>query len=141
MSVYRVSVILHLAAAFLWLGHMFFWSLFSGPVLKKMDPPATGARLRELSLRTGGLGWPALAILIATGAIMLGYRGIGLETLLSGDLLATRYGRVLTMKLLLVTGMVVYQAAFGHRGAPRAIYLDMLAALGVLGASVMLAGR
>ena len=43
--------------------------------------------------------------------------------------------------LLLVTGMVVYQAAFGHRGAPRAIYLDMLAALGVLGASVMLGGR
>lgn len=141
MSVYRVCIILHLAAAFLWLGHMFFWSLFSGPVLKKMDPPATGARLRELSLRTGGLGWPALVVLISTGVIMLGYRGIGIETLLSGDLLVTRYGRALTLKLLLVGGMVVYQAAFGHRGAPRAIYLDMLAALGVLGASVMLAGR
>lgn len=141
MSVYGVCMVLHLAAAFLWLGHMFFWSLFSGPVLKSVDPPATGSRLRELSLRSGGLGWPALAVLIATGAVMLGYRGIGPDVLLSGDLLATRYGRALTLKLLLVAGMVGYQAAFGHRGAPRAIYLDMLAALGVLGASVMLAGR
>jgi hypothetical protein len=45
------------------------------------------------------------------------------------------------MKLVLVAGMVGYQIAYGHRPAPRAIYLNMLAACLVLGASVVLAGR
>jgi len=37
-----------------------------------------------------------------------------------------------------VLAMVGYQLVFGHRPAPRAIYLNMLAALLVLGASVLL---
>ncbi len=141
MSLYRVCLVLHLAAAFLWLGHMFFWSVFAGPVLKKIGPPETGARLRALSLRMGGLGWPALTVLVATGIVMLGVRGIGVEALVSGQLLATRFGRALSLKLALVLAMIAYQAVFGHRSAPRAIYLNMLAALLVLGASAIVAGR
>lgn len=141
MSVYRLCIILHFAAAFLWLGHMFFWSIFAGPVLKRIDPPEAGARLKELSMKMGGLGWPALGVLIATGTIMLRYRGIGLAEILSREWLSQPFGRALAMKLVLVTGMVGYQIAYGHRPAPRAIYLNMLAACLVLGASVILAGR
>jgi hypothetical protein len=62
MALYRVCFALHLASASLWLGHMFLLSLFSGPVLKKLEPPETAQQLRRLSFWMGGLGWPALTI-------------------------------------------------------------------------------
>lgn len=136
----RICVILHLTAAMAWLGHMFFWSIFGGPALKKVDPPETASRLRALSLRMGGLGWPALAVLILTGALMLGYRGIGTVELVSGEAFTGRFGTALAAKLALVGAMVGYQIVFGHRPT-RAVYLNMLAALLVLGASVVLSGR
>lgn len=141
MSLYATCFALHLVAAFAWLGHMFFWSLFGGPVLKKIEPPETAATLRAISMRMGGLGWPALAILTTTGAYMLTQRGIGIGTLISADFLATPYGRAIALKLTLVAAMIVYQIVFAHRRAPRAIYLNMLSALLILGASVVIAGR
>lgn len=136
-----VVFFLHIAAACLWLGHMFFWSLVSGPALKKVDPPETATRLRELSMRMGGLGWPALAVLVLTGLYMLDARGIGVTDIFSPELRTIGFGRTLLLKLALVLFMVVYQAVLGHRRAPRAIYANMLVALLVLAASVVLAGR
>ena len=138
---YAGAFFLHITAACLWLGHMFFWSLISGPALKKIDPPETAQRLRELSQRMGALGWPALTVLILSGAYMLGARGIGLSDLLSADFRSTQFGQVLLLKGVLVLGMVVYQAVLGHRHAPRAIYANMLAALSIIAASVVLGGR
>lgn len=138
---YRLSVILHLAATLTWLGHMFYWSLFSGPALKKIEPPETAALLRARSMRMGGLGWPALAVLVMTGTYMLIARGVDLGDLVTGQMLDHRFGRALTIKLVLVIGMVGYQIVLGHRRAPRAIYLNMLAALGVLAAAVVVSGR
>jgi uncharacterized membrane protein len=140
VTLYRICIVLHVAAAALWLGHMFFWSLISGPVLKSIQPPATAQRLRELSFWMGGLGWPALVIQAITGAVMLAHRGVTAELIISGDLLRQPYGNVLVTKLVLVALMVVYQAKFGHHPAPRAIYLNIATALLVLGASVLLAG-
>lgn len=138
---YGAVFFLHIGAACLWLGHMFFWSLVSGPVLKRIDPPETAARLRELSMRMGGLGWPALIVLVISGIYLLAARGIGLAALFSPELRAIAFGRVLIVKLLLVLGMIFYQAVIGHRSAPRAIYANMLAALFIIAASVVLAGR
>jgi uncharacterized membrane protein len=139
MTLYRICIVLHVAAASLWLGHMFFWSLFSGPVLKSIEPPATANRLRELSFWMGGLGWPALAILAVTGALMLGRHGITWEVLASGRLLEVPFGRTLAIKLALVLAMVGYQVKFAHRAAPRAIHWNIAAALLVLAASTLLA--
>ncbi len=140
MTLYRLCIVLHVIAAAVWLGHMFFWSLFAGPGLKKMEDEPTGRELRRLSLAHGGLGWPALAVLLLTGAYMLSARGLGLGDLFSPALLASRFGRALDAKLILVAAMIGYQAVFGHRAAPRAIYANMLAALLVLAASVLMAG-
>jgi len=137
---YRLSLTLHLLAALVWLGHMFFWSVVSGPALKKVEPAETATLLRELSMRLGGLGWPALAVLVLTGGYMLAIRGITPAVLFSPGALASPMLRALALKLLLVAGMVAYQIAFGHRRAPRAIYLNMLAALIVLGAALALRG-
>ena len=136
--VYMICVSLHLVALTLWLGHMFVWSLVTGPAMKRIEPAATADMLRETSVSHGGLGWPALAVLIPTGIYMLNYRGIGLDMLLSGAAFDGPQGVALAIKLVLVAGMVFYQAFIGHRKASIAIYFDMLAALGVIATSIII---
>ena len=137
-GIYLVCVALHLLAALLWLGHMFVWSLITGPAMKRIQPAATADLLRDTSVSHGGLGWPALGVLIPTGLYMLHYRGIGIDTLLSGEAFAGPQGTALAIKLVLVAGMVFYQAFIGHRKASIAIYFDMLAAIGVIATSVII---
>ncbi|MGH6943839.1 MAG: hypothetical protein ACREH6_06440 [Geminicoccaceae bacterium] len=139
MDLYRACIILHLLAASLWLGHMFVWSLFAMPALKRVQPAEAAEYLRERSLEMGGLGWPALIVLVPTGAYMLSARGIGVPELVSGAAFAAPGGTALALKLVLVACMIAYQALFGHRKATVAIHVNMLLALLLLAASVVLA--
>jgi putative copper export protein len=134
---YWVCISLHLLAASLWLGHMFVWSLVVGPAQKRIEPPETAELLRERSLYMGGLGWPALAILVATGLYLLNARGISPGDLVSGAAFSAAGGS-LAIKLGALLFMIVYQAIWAHGRAPIAIYCNILAALIVLGASVVL---
>jgi len=138
VDVYTFCLALHLVAVTVWIGHMLFWSLIVGPLAKRADPPAEGERLRAAATRHGGLGWPALAVLFGTGLAMLHFRGVfsggGLESLS-----ASTAGRLLLVKLALVTCMVAYQWTVGHRPAPKLIYLNMLAALMIVAISVVIA--
>lgn len=138
MSLYHLSIGLHLTAMALWLGHMFVWSLIIGPALKGVQPAGDAEILRERSLFRGGLGWPALAVLVITGVYQLGVRGIGIADLVSGAAFAGTQGTILVVKLALVACMVFYQAVFAHGRAPIAIYFNMLAALVILAASTVL---
>jgi len=138
MALYRICIALHILALSLWLGHMFVWSLIIGPALKRIQPPAQAELLRERSLFRGGLGWPALAVLVPTGLYLLAHRGITWQLLLSGAAFEGAAGTALALKLLLVFGMICFQALVGHKRAPIAIYFNMLAALGVIGASVIM---
>lgn len=134
---YWVCVSFHLLAASLWLGHMFVWSLVVGPAQKRIEPPETAELLRERSLYLGALGWPALAVLFVTGLYMLSHRGVSPGDLVSGAAFAAN-GDGLAIKLGAVLFMIFYQIVWAHRRAPIAIYFNMLAALIVLGASVVL---
>ena len=138
MSLYHLSIGLHLTAMALWLGHMFVWSLIIGPALKGVQPAEDAEILRERSLFRGGLGWPALAVLVITGVYQLGGRGIGIADLVSGAAFAGAQGTILAVKLALVACMVFYQAVFAHGRVPIAIYFNMLAALVILAASTVL---
>jgi hypothetical protein len=138
MSWYQLNVILHLLAMCIWFGHMFFWTLVVGPVTNRFEVPETGRMLRQLSLRLGGLGWPALGILILTGAIMLRFRGVTLSEVISGEFFTNPFGRVLGIKFLLIAWMIFYQIAIGHRPAPRLIFINMAAALMILVLSILL---
>jgi hypothetical protein len=138
LTLYHLCVVLHLTALGLWLGHMFVWALITGPALKRIQPANTAELLREKSLQRGGLGWPALAVLIPTGLYLLSVRGIMPMDLLTGAAYAGTQGVVLAVKLACVLIMIGYQASFGHRPAPIAIYFDMLAAVTIIGASVLL---
>ena len=84
----------------------------------------------------GGLGWPALAVLVATGLYLLGWRGIGPVDLVTGAAYAA--GGALAVKLPLVAVDDRLPGLWGHGAAPIAIYFNMLAALIILAASVVL---
>jgi len=75
-----------------------------------------------------------------TGAFFLVSRGLTPADLVSARVLSSTFGRALDAKLLLVLAMVGFQAVFGHREAPRAIYANMLVALLVLALAVWLTG-
>jgi uncharacterized membrane protein len=139
MDWYRVCIVMHLLAAFLWLGHMFIWSLFAMPALKRVEPAATADLLRERGLYLGGFGWPALIVLIPTGIYMLAARGITLADVLSGAAFAMAGGTALALKLVLVGCMVLYQTLFGHGPARVAIHVNILIALVLLAASAVIA--
>lgn len=138
MAFYLICVGLHILAVGLWIGHMIFWTLIIGPATKRLEPPENREIVRAVSIRKGGLGWPSLAVLILTGVYLLYYNGVTLGVMISGDFLGTRFGQILSLKILLVIGMIVYQARVGHRSSPLLIYADMLAAFLIIALSVLL---
>ena len=75
-TLYYVNVTIHVLAAMLWLGGMFFLGVVGAPVLRVVEPPALRQRLfQQLGLRARGLGWWAIGILVVTGTLNLWFRG------------------------------------------------------------------
>ena len=75
-TLYYVNVTVHVLAAMLWLGGMFFLGVVGAPVLRAVEPPALRQKLfRQLGMRARGLGWWAIAILVITGTLNLYFRG------------------------------------------------------------------
>lgn len=105
---YYVLVTLHVLAALLWLGGMFFLGLVGAPVLRSVEP----ARLRQelfnqLGLRFRTVGWTAIATLLLTGTAMLHLRGLlHVSVLGSSDFWRTTTGTALAVKLATVAFMV-----------------------------------
>ena len=90
MSLYYVNVSLHLLAALLWLGGMFFLAAVGAPVLRRVEPVALR---RELFTRIGVqfrlVGWIAIGVLVVTGVGNLYFRGV----LTSGSLTRAAFWR------------------------------------------------
>lgn len=108
MSVWHVSVTIHLLAAIVWIGGMFFLALVGAPALRGLDDPALRSRLfHAIGVRFRTVGWWAIAILVATGLVNLHVRGLlSTEVLGSRDFWSTPMGTALAWKLGLVAAMV-----------------------------------
>ena len=125
-NVYLLNVTLHVLAALLWLGGMFFFALVGAPVLRRVEPAALRARLfRELGAGFRRVGWSAIAVLLVTGALNLHLTGV----LRGGELgnpafWGSPYGRALAWKLGAVTVMVLVSAAHDFVYGPRAGRLE-----------------
>lgn len=112
MTLYLSLVTLHLLAAFLWLGGMFFLAAVGAPVLRRVDPPELRARLfRLLGEKARGVGWGAIAVLVVTGTWILHLRG-WLDPALWTDrrFWGSSAGTALAWKLGSVTLMLAVQA-------------------------------
>lgn len=111
MSVlYYTNVTIHVLAAMLWLGGMFFLGVVGAPVLRAVEPPALRQRLfQALGTRARDIGWWAIAVLLVTGVANLHYRGWlhwdGVFA--SAAFWRSASGHALALKLAAVTAMLV----------------------------------
>lgn len=77
MPYYYLNVTIHVLAALIWLGGMFFLALVGAPVLRAVEPPALRQALfDQLGRRFRSVGWMALGVLLVTGVLNLHFRGM-----------------------------------------------------------------
>jgi copper resistance protein D len=109
---YYLNVTIHVLAAVLWLGGMFFLAIVGAPVLRTVQPAELRARLfSELGRRYRVVGWIAIVVLVLTGLANLHFRGVlSAPTLTSGEFWRSRYGTALGWKLASVAAMLLFQA-------------------------------
>lgn len=112
MPLYTTVVTLHVLAAMLWLGGMFFLAAVGAPVLRKVEPASLRAALfRDLGQQFRTVGWGAILTLVATGTTMLHLRGVlDADVLTASTFWASPFGRTLFWKLVMVGAMLVVQA-------------------------------
>jgi copper resistance protein D len=122
VSLYHLNVTLHVLAALLWLGGMFFFAAVGAPVLRRVEPPALRAELfRTLGAGFRNVGWAAIAVLLVTGVLNLHFHGLLLAELwLDAGFWASGYGHTLGWKLGTVAIMVTTSAVHDFAWGPRA---------------------
>jgi copper resistance protein D len=133
MSLYHLNVTIHLLAAVLWLGGMFFFAVVGAPVLRGVQPATLRADLfRLLGERFRSVGWAAIAVLIVTGVGNLHFRGLLRWDLWSDSAFwSTALGVALMWKLVTVTLMVGISAAHDFVLGPAASRLNPTSAEGI----------
>ena len=112
MSWYYLNVTVHVFAALLWLGGMFFLAAVGAPVLRRIEDERLRRDLfRDLGRQFRSVGWAAIVVLVVTGVLNVWFRGM-LDWAVLGDpsFWATRYGTALGWKLGSVVVMLVVQA-------------------------------
>ena len=102
----QLSVLLHILAALVWVGGMFFVALVAVPVARRRPPEERVALLDALGRRFRAVGWAAIAVLLVTGTANVALRGVTWEAVVSGQLLGTAFGQLLAAKLLAVLAML-----------------------------------
>jgi uncharacterized membrane protein len=122
-ELYYLNVTIHVLAAMLWLGGMFFLGIVGAPVLRSIEPPPLRQRLfQELGSRFRRVGWSAIAVLVVTGVINVYFRGWlhWSGVLASAEFWRSAVGRALAAKLIAVTLMISISAIHDFIHGPRA---------------------
>ena len=122
---YVLAVWAHILTVCFWIGAMFFG-----------DPESTRFFSKLFERKLGGVGWYAQAMLWGTGLFMLHYKGL-LGQMFNADFIASTYGRVLWIKILLVLTLVTFQIIIGHRPS-KMVYGYILVAFATVGMAVLL---
>ena len=141
MLLYYVNLSVHLLAAFVWLGGLFFLGVVGAPVLRAVEPPTLRQQLfHVLGLRFRVVGWICLGILVGSGLANLHFRGwLRWDGVLgSAAFWGTPAGAALGIKLAAVLAMVAVSAVHDfvigpaagrlEAGTPEAIRLRRAAA-------------
>jgi copper resistance protein D len=122
-GLYYANVTVHVLAAMLWLGGMFFLGAVGAPVLRSIEPPPLRQRLfQELGARFRRVGWWAISVLVLTGVINLHYRGwLQWDAVFArAAFWRTAAGRALAAKLVIVALMISISAVHDFIHGPRA---------------------
>ncbi len=111
MTLYHFNVFIHVMAALLWLGGMFFLAVVGAPVLRKVEPAELRARLfTQIGRQFRTAGWIAIVILLITGLLNLRFRGyLSWSVLGAPHFWESAYGHALAWKLIAVVTMLIVQ--------------------------------
>ncbi len=119
-ALYFLNVTLHVLAALLWLGGMFFLALVGAPLLRGVEPPQLRQRLfHQLGSRFRTVGWVSISVLLVTGTLNLYFHG-WLPLMGQAAFWRTALGHTLAAKLAAVTIMVTVSAVHDFIDGPRA---------------------
>jgi len=141
-TLYLVSVWLHILAATIWIGGIFFIVLVVVPWLRTGGRAGAGTFLRETGTRFRTVGWACFAVLAVTGTFNLWIRGVRPGFFLDADWLSSPFGRTVALKLgvfaIVLAISVVHDFILGPRattvierdpGSPEAARLRRMASL------------
>jgi uncharacterized membrane protein len=125
MDLSRILVVsIHLLAAIVWLGGMFFIAIVMVPVLRSLEPPQKRIEvLSSTARRFRMVGWIALLVLLVTGVFNAMNRGVTLKMISTGAIFSTHFGKMLTLKVVLVLLMLVLSAVHDFIMGPRLVEL------------------
>lgn len=116
-----VAILAHILAAAIWIGGMVFLGVVLIPVLRGR---AAAGQYGELMHRTGvrfrSVGWACLLVLVVSGLVNLTRWGVDPKRLLSPELWATPWGRILGLKLALVVTAITLSGVHDFIIGPRA---------------------
>jgi copper resistance protein D len=117
-------LLIHVLAAIVWLGGMFFISLVLVPSLRKLEPPIKRTEILSATARRFSLvSWIAILVLLVTGVINSVNRGITIHLISSGKLFSSHFGMILTFKVFLVLVMILISAVHDFILGPKLIKL------------------
>jgi copper resistance protein D len=122
MSLYYLNVSIHLLAALLWLGGMFFLAAVGAPVLRRVEPPTLRAQLfAAIGSQFRTVGWITIGVLLVTGVLNLHFRGLlRLDLWTNAAFWSSGYGLALAWKLGAVAIMVTVSAVHDFIHGPAA---------------------
>ena len=122
-ALYLSNVAIHVLAAMLWLGGMFFLGVVGAPTLRSIGPAELRQSLfQQLGVRFRRVGWWAIGVLIVTGTINLYFRGwLRWDGVLGSQRFwASAAGHALALKLIAVAAMLVVSSLHDFVLGPRA---------------------
>ncbi len=121
---YNLVVLIHVLAAIIWLGGMFFIAIVMVPVLRMLEPPQIRIEvLSSTARRFRVVSWIAIIVILVTGVLNAINRGVTLQAISTGELFSTYFGKILALKLTLVFAMLVLSAIHDFILGPRLIEL------------------
>jgi len=123
-NLYLLNVTVHVLAALLWLGGMFFLAAVGAPVLRRIEPAELRSRLfRDLGMAFRSAGWVAIAVLLVTGALNLYFAG-AYRAMRNPGFWGSGYGVTLAWKLAAVTIMVTVSGIHDFILGPASARMD-----------------
>lgn len=119
-GLFVLSVWLHVLAATVWVGGMFFLVLVVVPFLRREGPEKASAFMHAAGVRFRTIGWVCFFIFLVTGAFNLYFRGVRLTSFVNPAWLGSSYGKLVLTKLALFALIVALSAVHDFIVGPAA---------------------
>jgi len=120
LALYLFSVWVHILAATVWVGGMFFLVLVVVPWLRQGGRANAGTFLRETGERFRSVGWICFALLLVSGTFNLWMRGVRLADFTRSAWLTSPFGKAVVLKLSLFAIVLCISAIHDFSVGPKA---------------------